>query len=217
MAPSPRQFPPAFFAVLAAGMLLGCGSAAQQSPPNEAFEASARRQTPAPGVQDVGSHAISITAMGGIQLGTTLGEARRSLPGATFERTSDGDGAALVQVTLAKDEAMILWADEDTPEAPIAWANRIKTIETFSSSFQTAEGVHPGSLVADARKVYGTVTDVVLSEIESREYVRFARQPAALTFRVEGSEPVSDGARRTTRLDAGARIISIAVSSYSRR
>ena len=106
--------------------------------------------------------------MAGVELGMTLGQARRAVPNAKFERTSDGDGAALVSVTLAGGASMILSAEEDDSEAPIDWAQIIKSIETFSPAFQTPEGVRPGSLVVDVEKIFGRTTEIVQSEIESR-------------------------------------------------
>ncbi len=41
---------------------------------------------------------ITREGMAGLTIGMTLDQARRSLKGVLFERTSDGDGAALVTV-----------------------------------------------------------------------------------------------------------------------
>jgi hypothetical protein len=162
--------------------------------------------------QDV--YRISASAIGRIRLETTLDQARRLLPGAKFRRVSDGDGAALVEVTLKPDVSMIIWADEDDPDSPIAWSKRIKTIETFSPAFHTVERVHPGSLVRDVENVFGKTKEITKSEIESREYIVFERQPAYLTFRLDYTGIFATGSRKTTEFNAGAKIYSIAVSSY---
>jgi hypothetical protein len=116
----------------------------------------------------------------------TLDEARKALPSATFKRATDGDGAALVEVRFAPapTTAVLVWADEDDSDAPIDWSKKIVTIETFSPAFHTAAGIHPGSSISEAEKAYGKTKAIKKSEIESREYITFARQPAHLTFRL---------------------------------
>jgi len=159
------------------------------------------------------SHLITASAMGHVRLRMTLDEARRALPDASFSRTSDGDGAPLVEIAFGRDTSLSVWADEDDPATPIDWSRRILTIETFSAAFHTREGIHPGSLVTEAATFFGPVREIVQGEIESREYITFARQPRAFTFRLEGTGAFSPGVRQTTSFAPGARIWSIAISS----
>jgi len=155
---------------------------------------------------------ITESGMGDVRLRMTLNEVRRALPTASFRRTSDGDGAALVEIGLGKD-SLTVWADEDDATAPIDWSKRIVNVEAFSAGFHTREGVHPGSLVTDVEAFFGAVREIEESEIESRQYVTFARQPRALTFRLDYTGIFSPGNRRTTRFAPGAKILSIMVSS----
>jgi hypothetical protein len=161
-------------------------------------------------------HLITASAMGQVRLNMTLADARRTLTLASFARASDGDGAALVQVTFAEDDSLVLWADEDDPAAPIDWSKRIVTIETFSAAFHTREGVHPGSLVRDVVSSFGPVREIVKSEIEGREYIVFTRQPRAFTFRLDYTGIFPTGVRRTTRFEPDAKLWSISISSLSR-
>lgn len=158
-------------------------------------------------------HLITTSAMGPVRLRMTLDEARRALPNASFRRTSDGDGAALVEIALGHATSLSVWAGEDDAATPIDWSRRIVTIETFSASFHTRGGIHPGSLVTDAARVFGPVREIVKSEIESREYITFARQPRALTFRLDYTGIFGPGLRYTTAFAPGAKIWSIAISS----
>jgi hypothetical protein len=162
---------------------------------------------------DADAHLITASAMGHVRLRMTLGEARRALPGASFSRTTDGDGAALVEIAFGQGNSLSVWADEDDPATPIDWSKRIVTIETFSAAFHTREGIHPGSLVTEAAAFFGPVREIVKSEIENREYVTFARQPQALTFRLDYTGIFSPGLRQTTSFAPGAKIWSIAISS----
>lgn len=160
-------------------------------------------------------HLITVSAMGRARLNMTLDEARRALRPASFARASDGDGAALVEVTFAKGDSLMLWASEDDPAAPIDWSKRIVTIETFSAAFHTREGVHPGSLVRDVIESFGPVREIVEGEIESRQYITFTRQPRAFTFRLDYTGIFTSGVRRTTRFEPDAKLWSIAISSLS--
>jgi len=158
-------------------------------------------------------HLITTSAMGRVRLKMTLDEARLALPAASFARTSDGDGAALVEIRFGKDDSLTVWAEEDNPATPIDWSRTIVTIETFSARFHTREGVRPGSLVTDVITLFGPVREIVKSELESREYIAFARQPEALTFRLDYTGVFDSGTRRTTRFASNARIHSISISS----
>jgi hypothetical protein len=162
---------------------------------------------------DADTHLITASAMGKVRLRMTLDEAQRVLPGASFSRASDGDGAALVEIALGQDTSLSVWADEDDPATPIDWSKPIVTIETFSAALHTREGIHPGSLVTEAARFFGPVREIVKSEIESREYVTFARQPRALTFGLDYTGIFSPGLRQTTSFAPGATIWSIAISS----
>lgn len=165
----------------------------------------------APAEQD--ARLITEAAMGPVRLRMTLDEARRALPTASFTRTSDGDGAALVDVGFPDGESLVLWADEDDPESPVDWSKKIVTIETFSATFHTRDGTRPGSLVRDVIRRFGPVQKIVESEIESRQFITFARQPEGVTFRLDYTGIFPPGTRRTTRFEPGAKILSIAVSS----
>lgn len=142
---------------------------------------------------------ISDKGIGPIRLGMTLGEARKAAPGATFKRTGDGDGAALVEIALARDVTMQAWADEEDPSKPIDWRKKIQNIETFSKAFRTAEGVHPGMKVSDANRIYGATKTIETSEIESRQFITFEKHPARMLFRLD---------------ETGRAILSISVSPF---
>jgi hypothetical protein len=150
--------------------------------------------------------------MGPVRLGMPLAEAKQVLPGATFERGFDGEGVASVDVVVTGDNLMSLVADGDEDET-IDWTKPIVFMETFSRSCRSAGGVHPGALVADVEKILGKVTRITLSEIESRQFVQFERQPGELTLRLDYTGIFADDARETQRFEPEARIFSIAIAS----
>ena len=157
---------------------------------------------------------ITDSAIGRVRLGMTLNEARRTLGKvARLSRTEDGDGAAFVAVMEGQEHTLTLGANEDDPAAPIDWSRRIEYIDTSNAAFHTAAGVRPGALVEGLVRLFGPVTEIVVSEIESRQFIRFERQPPALTFRLDYTGIFTAASRRTTHFSAGAKILSIAISS----
>ena len=159
------------------------------------------------------AYVISAAGVGPIALGMTLEEARRAAPQARFERTQDGDGAALIGVTFPDDQLLVIDAHEDDVSAPVDWTRRVEAIEAYGDQFRTSEGAHPGAMAHDLAKVFGPASTVDRSEIESREFVTFARQPDYLTIRLDSSSGQFDGHSRTINgLWTGATVLSIAVA-----
>ena len=154
---------------------------------------------------------VADSAIGPIRLGMTLADAKRAMPSATVERGFDGDGVASVGVMVDSSAIVSLVADGDDADT-IAWDRRITWLETFSPVCSTKDGVHPGSRVVDVEKTLGKVTKITLSEIESREYITFERQPAGLTFRLDYTGIFPDGTRETVAFQPDGKIFSIAVT-----
>ena len=164
--------------------------------------------------QEADSRSITSSSMGPVRLNMTLGTVRQMLPKASFERGTDGDGAALIRVTFGPDDSLVLWAGEEDPEAPIDWSRQVITISTFSGTFHTVDGIRPGSLVSDVSRILGPIHEVVVSEIESRQFITFTRQPSWLTFRLDYTGIFPASARRTARVQPGARILAIYISLH---
>jgi hypothetical protein len=153
---------------------------------------------------------IDSGGIGPLRIGQTLDEARRALSGVEFSRTSDGDGVALVGVPLGGDTAVV-YADESDASAALDWTKRIESIEVFGPVYRTAEGVRVGMPVADVEKIFGKVREILLSEIESRQYVTFEKQPRWLIFRLDYTGVFEGDSRKTTKYEPSAKIFSIEV------
>ena len=169
---------------------------------------------PGTNVSQLDHRLVTPSAMGPVRLGMTLDEARRALPDVSFARTTDGDGAALVLATFGKDDKLTLWAEEEDPDASIDWSRQVTTIYTYSGTFHTADGIRPGSLVTDVETLYGPVAEIVKSEIESREFITFERQPDWLTLRLDYTGDFTTHPSRTTRFRPGAKIYALQISSH---
>jgi hypothetical protein len=57
----------------------------------------------------------------------------------------------------------------------------------------------------------GPVREIMVSEIESREFITFERQPAWLTCRLDYTGLFPTGARMTKAYKPEARILSVAI------
>lgn len=155
---------------------------------------------------------VTASAIGPLRPGMSLDQVRQALPQAVLSRSSDGDGAALVEVVVDGKPLAIAYAGEDDAARPVDMARAIEYLETFDADCATAEGIHPGSTVEAAVAAYGPVRIIRRSEIESREAIEFARQPPALRFRLDYAGDFAEGESETTRYAPGAKLLSIAVS-----
>lgn len=157
------------------------------------------------GVQAAPSEECLVTknGVGRIELGMTLAEARARYPEGKFARTSDGEGLALVALSEGGEELMRLFANENDPVGAIDPARKIVFIETFSSRCRTREGIYPGLPVSGAEKIVGKTSLITVSEIESREFIQFARHPDGLTFRLDYSGIFPKGLSETTKEKRG--------------
>ena len=79
---------------------------------------------------------------------------------------------------------VIAYAGEENAEAAVDSTKPFRNLETFSDKCATATGVRPGMSVSDAEKILGKTRSVATSEIESREYIEFERQPVWMTIRL---------------------------------
>jgi hypothetical protein len=156
---------------------------------------------------------ITRHSAGPVRLGMTLAQLRSA--GLKIQRTSDGEGVALVRVSRGGKEWMTVYAGEPDPARPLSLKARVEHIEVTSPEFRTAAGVRPGMRLPEVVRRYGRLVKIERSEIESREYATFARAPQGFTFRVTGPEGAAGvyGSGATTRKTVpGARLASIIIA-----
>lgn len=159
---------------------------------------------------------ITSDSAGKVKLGMTIAEARKAMKGFNFERTSDGEGVALIGINKDGSEyIMTLYAGEEDSEAKIDENAKIEFIEVWFANYKTAAGVHPRMNVSDVEKKYGKVKEIMLSEIESREFADFANQPKGLQFRLMSDNAMAGvylkGKNKTMKYSPDAYLLSIQV------
>ncbi len=159
------------------------------------------------------SFLITPESVGSLKIGMTVAEARRAYPRHTFSRTSDGEGIALIDVKRRGRTHFHLYANEFNPEAPINNDAKIVFIEVSNPAYRTADGIYPSMRLSDVARKYGNLKSIVLSEIESREYARFDRQPLGIDLKVTGRNAqagvYASGEMRSTRFTSNAYISTI--------
>jgi hypothetical protein len=134
-------------------------------------------QTPAPAATEAEDRLISPRGIGAAQLGMTLGDLKQKLgDGVEFTVKSpfivDFDAIAVSKAGEVQFYILYL-ADQAFTDEDV-----IQGILTDNPKFRTAENVGPGTPIAEAEQVYGEVTLSYNTQNESREYARFANQPA---------------------------------------
>jgi hypothetical protein len=105
---------------------------------------------------------------------------------------------------------MTLYAGEDDVEKPINFRARIEIIEVWDKRFRTAQGVHVGMRVAEAERRLGKIKEIVLTQIESREFITFSKKTPNINYRFYGGIYAPRTAL-TKKYERGSRLWSIQV------
>jgi len=159
------------------------------------------------------SAVITGESAGAVKIGMTIAEVRKAVAPLKLERTSDGEGIALIAVKSGEEIVMTIFAGEEDRDARIDEKAKVEYIMVWDKSYRTAAGVHPGMKIADAEKIYGKVKQIIRSEIESREYVTFTNHPAGIEMRILGKDDMAgvyaQGTSRTNKYSADAYIFTI--------
>lgn len=167
-------------------------------------------------VTEVTAPLVTSNSAGAIMLGMTIADAQEVMKEYTFERSSDGEGIALATVSLDEKAIMRLSAGEENAESAVDGKAVIDFIDVMAPDYKTTAGVHAGMSLEDAEKVYGKASELVMSELESREYVTFTNQPSGLSFRLSnknGSAGIyTAGDMATTSYRPGSEIAAIEVT-----
>lgn len=176
-------------------------------------------QSPIASATEAESQLISPQGIGPAQLGMTFGALKQKL-GSEFEYTVQApfivDFDAIAVRQDGKVQFYILYlAGQSLTDNDV-----IQGLLTNNPEFQTAEKVGPGTSLEAAEAAYGQATLSYNTENESREYVRFAKQPAGnLSFSTgNGSAQAAgiyasptSGYNETQQFQPGAEIESILV------
>jgi hypothetical protein len=169
--------------------LLGCNSSPKSTvaeAPSPTPEASTPLVSPSPEPQPSQTPAatteaepllISPEGIGAAQLGMTLGELKQQL-GSEAEFTVESPFIVDFDAIAVRQAGEVQYYILYLAGQPFSDGDVIQGILTENSKFQTAENIGPGTPIAEAQQAYGSVKLSYNTDNESREYARFANQPA---------------------------------------
>ncbi|MFI0399611.1 MAG: hypothetical protein ACH34X_11045 [Thiolinea sp.] len=164
----------------------------------------------ATGVQ-ASSCVITSNSIAGVKVGIKVSDIKKVLPKAKLKRSSDGEGLALISVLVNGKELMQAYANEENPEAKINLTKKVVSLETLNPLCKTKDNIGPRVFTSVAAKKWGGVKEIMKSEIESREYITFKRQPKGLELRIDYSGIYKAGVNTTTRYKKNSKIYSLSI------
>jgi len=160
---------------------------------------------------------ITEKSIGPVRLGMTVAQVRKVLRGYKLSRTSDGEGLALIAVERRGKTLMTFYAGETDPNRRINERAVVEFVDALDASYRTSARVHPRMSLQAVEQKYGKLKEIVLSEIESREYATFTNQPDGIQMRVMNDQGTTagvypEGQNRTTRYAPSTYVLSISIS-----
>lgn len=185
-------------------------------------------QTDAPGKRASGKtrkadDVITPERIGPVRLGMTVQELKRLFPGANYRIVTLPDIASIVAIRQGPRDLFYFTTSSNSGKLP-APKEIINFLITKNPRYRTEAGVKPGSLLADAVKVYGAPE---LYYSPDAEYAKFSRAPASkMGFMVVGPpgqdsagiyrmspENIEGGYYRSTRFRPGSMISYVSIAS----
>lgn len=154
---------------------------------------------------------IDADSVGPVHGGMTLAQARQALRGATFKKAEDAEQLPMYEVDRNGLHVMDLYVNVDEP---LNDRNKIELIRVYDGSCATRDGIRPGMPLAGVAQRYGRIKRLVLTDVESREYAEFERQPSWMEIQVGNGQvgTFPPGKRCTTDYPADAHITSLWIS-----
>lgn len=141
---------------------------------------------------------ITVTSVGNIKLGMTIGEARKVLPSGFTLGPGGGEGVTFIGVFDGEKHLMDIGhygesiVDSELP--PIDENQTIGQITILDSRYKTAEGVHVEMTIANAEKQYGKITEMfnlphlgesVNSAINQKKLILFSELKVMISIQLE--------------------------------
>lgn len=153
---------------------------------------------------------ITPEGIGGVKLGQTLAQVKRAFPHIKIRSESDAEGVEMWRLPVAPNAVVYAHVEEGR-------RGRIDFLETFSAACQTQDGVRPAMRLTQVAQKWGRLRNIIMSEIEMRQFAEFARQPARIGLRVEGGDFGTQAADaelplNTSKASPGAKVLSIQIA-----
>lgn len=131
---------------------------------------------------------ITETGVAGIESPSTLGDFVEAFPAGSalsFQPVYMVDFGALCARSVGEDAICVIFESYEVEEYQPDI--EVMAMGVYADECRTAEGVGPGTSIADAVAAYGAARFGFSYENEGREYVSFADAPDAYSFRAESA------------------------------
>lgn len=150
-------------------------------------------QSPVATTAEIEKWVISPKGIGPAQLGMTFGALKQNL-GSQVEYTVQSPFIVDFDAIAVRQDGEVLFYILYLAGQTLTDNDVIQGLLTQNSAFQTVEQVGPGTSLEAAEAVYGKATLSYNTENESREYARFANQPAGnLSFGTGNGNTITAG------------------------
>ena len=158
---------------------------------------------------------ITSSGIGPLSLGMTVKEAKTAFPQATFNVADSAEDTVALEARSGKEQVLLSQVGDKLPAGKtLPDTTKLKSLETYSEKCRDENGIGPGTLLDDAVARLGGVKEIVMSEVESRQYVTFQQHPKGRWYRIDNSGVFAEGSpRRTTQYTAKARILGVGVDA----
>ena len=120
---------------------------------------------------------VNQSGLGPLQFGMTRKQAQKAVPRATFKDITDWEGDEYTELRLnGKALAQLYFTSIETGEA------KLTDMRIVAASCATGEGIHPGSTIREAIRVWGPIKATSLNGENGATYLDFERSPSWLTI-----------------------------------
>ncbi|NNE66787.1 MAG: hypothetical protein HKN33_09490 [Pyrinomonadaceae bacterium] len=172
------------------------------------------------------SFTITKASVGGIKVGSTIGEIKRLIPGATFARFQ-GEGGDEIEAKL--NGKTVMWftakAGDENYDAPVKDSVKILGIEVYDERYKTVNGIGPGTPLKVAELKYGKLKHIWIEGLTGDEVATFWKHPIGIDFKIampvtnpqESAGIYVNDVTNTAVYKEGARISSVSIPGYHGR
>jgi hypothetical protein len=124
---------------------------------------------------------IRIDGIGMAKIGMTFGELKKSLDKNITLEVTDNFAVDFSAIAVKKQGKVQFYIPYER-KSKLGDEDPIHYLVTDNPTYKTEQGVSPGMTIKQAAQIYGPAKLIFSRDNESKEIVRFAQQPADLTF-----------------------------------
>lgn len=124
---------------------------------------------------------ITVNSIGIAKIGMTFGELKKSLAKGITLEVKDNFAVDFSAIAVKK-QGKVQFYIPYTRKNKLGDEDAINYLVTDNPIYKTEQGVRPGMTIKQAARIYGPAKLILSRDNASKEIIRFAKQPADLTF-----------------------------------